>query len=129
MKYSRQREQIIEYVKSVKTHPTAETVYQEIRKQDPNISLGTVYRNLDRLAQDGVILRLQMANQKDRFDGDTSHHYHAVCHKCGIVHDIFVEYFQELDQKVEDCLHAKVLSHEIVFDIICPECNNIEGGL
>lgn len=122
MKYSKQREQILDYVKSVKIHPTAETVYNELRKESPNISLGTVYRNLDKLSENGDVLRLKLANTKDRFDGDISHHYHAICSKCGEVIDIFMDYFSYIDKEVENNIGCKVLSHEIIFNTICPKC-------
>lgn len=122
MKYSRQREQILEYVKSVMTHPTAETVYNEVRKQNSNISLGTVYRNLDKLSNDGYLLRIKMANGKDRFDGNTNKHYHAVCTECGKMYDIFEDYFESIDKTVSSKLDCRVLSHDIIFNIICPDC-------
>lgn len=122
MNYSKQRETIFEYVKSVDTHPTAETVYSQVRKQDKNISLGTVYRNLDKLADNGMILRLKMANEKDRFDGNTSHHYHGICSKCGKLVDIFAEYYKNIDEYVSKKSNLTVLSHDIVFNVVCPEC-------
>lgn len=122
MKYSRQREQILEYVKSVKTHPTAETVYNEVRKENANISLGTVYRNLDKLSKDGKLLRIKMANGKDRFDGCTLKHYHAICTKCNNVYDIFGNYFKDVDDVICKNLNYKVLSHDIIFNIVCPNC-------
>ena len=109
--------------KSVKTHPTAEEVYSEVRKIDKNISLGTVYRNLDRLSKENLILRIEIANGKDRFDGDISSHYHAVCKKCGSIIDIFVDYFNDIDKIVEKEIKCKVFSHDVVFNTICQECN------
>ena len=122
MKFSKQRQEILEYLRSVKTHPTAEEVYSEVRKKDKNISLGTVYRNLDRLSKENLILRIEIANGKDRFDGDISSRYHAVCKKCGIV-DIFVDYFHDIDKMVEQEINCKVLSHNIIFNTICKNCN------
>lgn len=124
MNYSKQRETIFEYVKSVDTHPTADTVYSQVRKEDKNISLGTVYRNLDKLADEGMILRLKMANKKDRFDGNTSHHYHGICKKCGKIVDIFTDYYYNLDNDVKKKLNIDVLSHDIVFNVICSDCKN-----
>lgn len=123
MKYSRQREQILEYVKSVKTHPTAETVYNEVRKKNPKISLGTVYRNLVFLAEQGNINRIRIADGKDRFDFDTSHHYHAICIKCKKVIDVYIDYLDDIDLKVSDITNLKVLSHDVIFYTICEECN------
>ncbi len=124
MKYSKQREVILEYLKSVSNHPTAEMVYNDIRENNPNISLGTVYRNLNKLSQCGMITRLKFANDKDRFDGETGHHYHGICTKCGNIEDIFVDYFFDIDKKIESKNSTlKVISHDIIFNIICSNCN------
>ena len=124
MKYSKQRESILNYVKSVKTHPTAEIIYQEVRKQDNKISLGTVYRNLEKLNQNGDIKRLKMANEKDRFDGDVSHHYHGICTRCGKLIDIFVDYYEDIDRYINKNTNSEVVSHDVIFNVICPECKN-----
>ena len=125
MKFSKQREEILEYLRSVKTHPTAEEVYSEVRKKDKNISLGTVYRNLDRLSKENLILRIEIANGKDRFDRDISSHYHAVCKECGGIVDIFVDYFHNIDKVVEKEINCKVLSHNVIFNTICQNCSKI----
>lgn len=123
MKYSRKRDKILEYVKSVKSHPTAETIYTEIRKQNPNISLGTVYRNLDKLVNSKEIIRLKIANAKDRFDGDTFTHYHAICNNCNKVFDIpNLESLQNVDSEVSSILNCEVLSHDLIFNTICSDC-------
>lgn len=123
MKYSRKRDKILEYVKSVKSHPTAETIYTEIRKQNPNISLGTVYRNLDKLVNSKEIIRLKIANAKDRFDGNTFTHYHAICNNCNKVFDIpNLESLQNVDSEVSSILNCEVLSHDLIFNTICSDC-------
>ena len=122
MRYSRQREQILEFVKSVRTHPTAETVYYEMRKKDPNISLGTVYRNLVTLSEKGDITRIPLANKKDRFDGDTSSHVHMICEKCGMISDLFLEELDHIHKRIEKENECKVLSHNITFNTICSKC-------
>lgn len=123
MKYSRKRDKILEYVKSVKSHPTAETIYTEIRKQNPNISLGTVYRNLDNLVNSKEIIRLKIANAKDRFDGNTFTHYHAICNNCNKVFDIpNLESLQNVDSEVSSILNCEVLSHDLIFNTICSDC-------
>ena len=82
LKYSRQREAIKEYLHNTKEHPTADKVYVNIRKEYPNISLGTVYRNLNLLVEHGEILKLSCTDGSDRFDGNPVPHYHFVCNKC-----------------------------------------------
>lgn len=129
MKYSKQREIILKYVKSVNTHPTAETIYEEVRKKDDKISLGTVYRNLEKLYQNGDIKRIKMANTKDRFDGFTDNHYHGICTKCGKLVDIFVDYYKDIDKYVSKSTGIDILSHDITFNVICPECKKIREDL
>ena len=122
MNYSKQRDAIIKYLKEVKTHPTAEEVYNDLRVQNPVISLGTVYRNLDKLAKSGEILRLKEFGNKDRFDGNNKHHYHAECVKCKKVFDVYQDYFKSIDKQVQEKLGYDVLSHEVKFNVICPMC-------
>lgn len=123
MKYSRKRDKILEYVKSVRSHPTAETIYNEMRKQNPNISLGTVYRNLDKLVNNKKVLRIKIANSKDRFDGNTFIHYHAICISCNKVFDIpNLKSLQNVDNEVSSILGGEVLSHDLIFNTICSSC-------
>lgn len=85
--YSRQREAIAEVLKKSKAHPTAAQVYSEVRKALPNISLGTVYRNLSELSRNGSILDISVGDGFDHFDGDTSPHIHLYCKECGKIED------------------------------------------
>src|SRR3989338_11705744 len=85
---TKQKRSIKEYLQSVKTHPNAETVYQEVKKTLPAITLATVYRNLNRMADQGEIKRLEI--QKEfRYDGEISDHQHRVCNSCGAITDVF----------------------------------------
>ena len=83
LKYSRQRESIMEFLRGRDDHPTADTVYMNIRRVYPNISLGTVYRNLSLLASLGEITRITCEDGADRFDAVTKPHYHVFCRRCG----------------------------------------------
>ena len=76
LKYSRQREAIKSYLASTTSHPTADTVYMHVRKEFPNISLGTVYRNLNLLTDLGEAVKITTPDGADRFDGNTNPHYH-----------------------------------------------------
>ena len=86
--YSRQREAVMKVLRESKAHPTANQVYEEVKKTIPNISLGTVYRNLSSLGEAGEILCLHVANGPERYDGDISPHLHLHCRECGIVYDV-----------------------------------------
>lgn len=88
MKFSKQREMILQQVKNYPIHPTAEQVYTALKKDNPNLSLGTVYRNLNMLSDMGILLKLHIADGSDRFDGRTDNHYHMICTKCERVYDV-----------------------------------------
>ena len=85
---TRQRTIILEELRKVVTHPTADEIYTMVRRRLPRISLGTVYRNLDLLAEQGEILRIESAGNSKRFDGNTHPHQHVRCQKCGRTADI-----------------------------------------
>lgn len=123
MNYSKQRELILNYLKSTVSHPTAEMVYNELRKECPNISLGTVYRNLEKLYLNGDIIKLNLSISKERFDGNTEKHFHGVCKDCGKIEDIFFPYDESLDKKIDSNSNFKVLSHDIIFSIRCLSCS------
>ncbi|MBE6728561.1 MAG: transcriptional repressor [Ruminococcaceae bacterium] len=85
--YSKQREAIMEVLRSTTTHPTAQWIYEEVRKQLPKISLGTVYRNLSALSAEGDILNISVGDGFEHFDGDNSPHLHLHCRCCGKIVD------------------------------------------
>jgi Fur family peroxide stress response transcriptional regulator len=91
MRYSHQREKILEAVKSVKTHPTADMVYDGLHADNPNLSLGTVYRNLALLALNGDITPIYTGDNKVHYDGDTNPHCHFVCKSCSKIIDVFIQ--------------------------------------
>lgn len=91
IKYSRQRECIKQFLASRHDHPTAETVYLNVKQDFPNISLGTVYRNLSLLTELGEIQKISTSIGPDRFDGNPAPHYHFFCRKCGCVMDLDME--------------------------------------
>ncbi|NJB69048.1 Fur family ferric uptake transcriptional regulator [Desulfobaculum xiamenense] len=87
---TRQRMIILEELRKVTSHPTADELYELVRERLPRVSLGTVYRNLEVLSETGEILKLESAGSQKRFDGDTSEHYHVRCTCCGRVGDVDV---------------------------------------
>ena len=99
LKYSRQRESIKACLMSRHDHPTADAVYASIREEFPNVSLGTVYRNLNLLVDLGEVRRVTIGDGKDHFDADTGTHYHFVCHRCGSITDLPLEPFADLESK------------------------------
>lgn len=89
--YSRQREAILNVLRSSKSHPTADEVYRQVREIIPNISLGTVYRNLNLLREEGNIISVSVGNGSEHFDGDCSPHIHLHCSDCGRIFDLALE--------------------------------------
>ncbi len=85
---TKQKTVILGYLRSVKIHPTAETVYSAVKKEISNISLGTVYRNLEEFSRNEIIKKIEAAGKK-RFDGDISAHGHFICSECGRIDDLF----------------------------------------
>lgn len=123
MGYSRQREQMLSVLRSTRSHPTANEIYEEMRKRDPRISLGTVYRNLAMLSENGTILRIDTEHDSVHYDGFTHPHYHFVCNGCGEVSDLSVGQI-ELDEKVEEEIGCSVSSHMLVFYGKCKKCKS-----
>lgn len=122
MKYSRQRELILETVCSNPIHPTADSIYETVRQKEPKISLGTVYRNLNQLTECGLLLKLPMPAGGDRFDGRLDDHLHIICSQCGAVSDIELAKLCELDGEVERQTGFIVSSRTMVFAGLCPNC-------
>lgn len=121
-KRSRQRELLLEVLRGTTCHPDADWVFSEMRKTMPGISLGTVYRNLARLAADGVITKLQVGQHADRFDGTINPHYHMACKACGKVVDLMLPYDFVLDEAAQNESGCKIDSHTLVFYGECPSC-------
>lgn len=86
-----QRRVLLEALRGVRTHPTADELFRMVRRRLPSISLATVYRNLEELSRSGVILKLATAGEQKRFDGFPEEHYHVRCVRCGRVEDVMVK--------------------------------------
>lgn len=124
LKFSRQREAIKNYLLTTKDHPTADTVYMNIRNIYPNISLGTVYRNLNLLAEQGEILKINCQDGSDRFDGNPQPHYHFLCTSCGRVLDLEMESIDHVNDIASAGFKGKIEGHMIYFFGLCPDCCN-----
>ena len=124
LKYSRQRESIKEFLMTRTDHPTADTVYHQLRKIYPNISLGTVYRNLALLADIGEIQKICTGDGADRFDGQVRPHYHVICTRCHQVMDLDLDldYMKEPEALAAEHFEGKILGHVTNFYGICPDC-------
>lgn len=122
LKYSRQRESIKACLMGRRDHPTADALYTSIREQFPNISLGTVYRNLNLLVELGEIRKFSCGDGTDHFDYDTSPHYHYVCRKCGRILDLPMAAEPALEDKARAYLDGTVEEHTVFFYGTCGEC-------
>lgn len=122
IKYSRQRESIKQFLCTRYDHPTAETVYLNVKKEFPNISLGTVYRNLSLLAELGEIQKISTGAGPDRFDGNPAPHYHFLCSQCGSVIDLEMEEINHINIIAGSQFDGKVDGHITYFYGTCKDC-------
>lgn len=123
LRFTPQRKAIIEVLHEMETHPTADDLYERVRKKVPKISLGTIYRNLDILYHQGIIQKLHVAESQMRFDGNPEPHYHIHCSQCGMIADIFncpdisfVMHELQTDFTITD--------YSLIFHGLCPECTS-----
>ena len=126
MNYSQQRNCILNIVVSNPIHPTAEQVYEIARRSYPNISLGTVYRNLNQLSEHGILKKICSSYGSVRFDGRTDPHFHMVCTHCGKVFDVELEELLSIKEKLSDMYGFDVINYEVSIQPICKECKNTE---
>ncbi len=121
---TRQRRIILEELRNLHSHPTADEVYDIVRKRMPRISLGTVYRNLEILSQWGLAQKLDLAGNRRRFDGSTDDHYHVRCVRCGEIEDVAGEPLQNLEESVRSSTEFEIIGHRLNFLGFCPKCRH-----
>lgn len=118
---TKQRSVILDVLRSVTTHPTADEIYAMVREKLPRISLGTIYRNLDMLTATGEICTLEKTGSQKRFDGNTMPHYHVRCRECGKVGDLFLEIpLPSLENLHSDEFTVTAVNMEFVG--VCAQC-------
>jgi len=117
-----QRQVILEEIRKVNTHPTADEVYEMVRKRLPRISLGTVYRNLEILSTRGLIQKIGPVSIQMRFDGITKNHYHLRCIYCGSVEDAPIDPMENLERAIREKSDYSIIGHKLEFIGICPKC-------
>ena len=122
LKHSKQRDSIKAFLASTTEHPTADTVYTHVREEFPHISLGTVYRNLNLLADIGEAIKIATPDGADRFDGNTHPHYHVLCTTCGSVIDLEMEALTSMNEVAETHFPGKIESHTALFFGTCENC-------
>jgi Fe2+ or Zn2+ uptake regulation protein len=119
---TRQREVILEEIRNAQAHPSADEVYEMVRKRLPRISLGTVYRNLDILSARGDIQKLELGGDIKRFDWNPKKHYHIRCLNCGRVDNAPVAPLKQIEDELYGATVYTIIGHRLVFEGLCPKC-------
>lgn len=122
LRKSRQRDTILRCVQSHDDHPTADIIYREVKKEIPNISLGTIYRNLALLVHLGKIQKVNINDSAERFDCNLVSHSHLICKDCGKIIDIPKDMEPEINLESLSNFHGIIDEHTITFFGHCPNC-------
>jgi Fur family transcriptional regulator, peroxide stress response regulator len=119
---SKQRERILALLRSTDSHPTANWLFGRLKREFPNLSMGTIYRNIGILVQQGLIDRIAFGSTFDRLDANVSEHYHFVCERCAAIIDLEVPVERSLDKRVPTSEGFQVHGHAVEFYGLCPKC-------
>jgi len=123
---TKQKEAILRVLRNTKAHPTADWIYEQVKKEMPNISKGTVYRNLQVLREDGAITELNLSGTLSRFEAKQDRHYHFRCELCARVFDVDEPVNNELDERVARRTGFVVSHHQLEFRGLCQDCQQLE---
>ncbi len=124
MRMTSQREIILEELRKLKSHPTADELYLVVKQRLPRISIATVYRNLEKMSEAGIIKKLEYSGRQKRFDAATHPHYHIHCIRCGRIADVKTIPGRRLNSMISDASGYEVIDDQVEFSGICPECRN-----
>ena len=119
---SKQRNRLLELLRSTDSHPTADWLYEQLKKEFPNLSLGTVYRNLAMLIEQGVVRKIHFGSTFDRFEANTQPHYHLICESCGKIVDFDMPIHENLNKQATKLTSFCISHHKIDFFGICQDC-------
>ena len=119
---TRQRKTVLDVLKGMDTHPTADEIYDRVKQKLPRISLGTVYRNLEVLSELGEIQILELSGSLKRFDWDPHKHYHIRCIRCDRVENAPLAPMNQLENKLYQSTVFEIIGHNLEFIGLCPEC-------
>lgn len=125
----RKRDAILDYLRHTTAHPSAETIYTDLKAQIPDLAMGTVYRNLALFKEQGLIISVATVNGTERFDGNTCPHVHFICTDCGAVQDLGqVQIPQALRESAAASSGGQVFDCQLTFSGLCRECNTKNRG-
>ncbi|MCI0513787.1 transcriptional repressor [candidate division KSB1 bacterium] len=119
---SKQRERILELLRDTESHPTADWLYAQLKREFPNLSLGTIYRNLSILYEQGLIRKINFNSTFDRFEAKVAPHYHLICDNCGRVLDFAMPMDEELNARAKMLTDFTIQRHKIEFFGLCRQC-------
>ena len=119
---TKQRVSILRVLRNNRTHPTADWIYEEVKKEIPNISKGTVYRNLQVLQEAGAVSELNLNGTLSRYEAKQDSHYHFRCEQCGRIYDLDEPVNKELDKRVAKRTGFTVSHHQTEFRGFCKDC-------
>ena len=122
-RWTRQRRIILEEIRRMHSHPSADDVYNIVRRRIPDISLATVYRNLEMLSEFGVIKKIHSGGKQQLYDAVSDKHYHFHCRSCGRILDVAIPPIQAVENSLEQLDGFDVHGHSIEFYGTCPNCN------
>ena len=126
IKKSKQREAIIRVLRSTTSHPSAVWIYEEVKKEIPNVALATVYRNLRMLKQSGEISEVCVVDDTALFDGNTQQHYHFRCDRCGKVLDLDEPIDTTIETTIANKTGLKITHHHLELGGLCLDCQKLE---
>ncbi|SCH87075.1 MULTISPECIES: Fur family transcriptional regulator [unclassified Romboutsia] len=122
MKFSKQREIILNEVMNSHLHPTADNIYTSLKKDNPELSLGTVYRNLSQLTKKGIISKLSITGQSDRFDKNIKPHAHLICEKCNNIFDVESDNIYKFINDLSYEKDITISNYNLVLNGVCSHC-------
>ncbi len=123
-RFSKKRQAIIDCLKNTNEHPNAEWVYNRLKPEFPDLSIGTVYRNINELLEDGELVCVSVVNNKERYDAFTKPHTHAICSGCGKIIDVFdVSVPQNMIDDAQNITGFKIDYSKLQFVGLCDECS------
>jgi Fur family transcriptional regulator, peroxide stress response regulator len=121
---SRQRELILQLLRHSTVHPTADWIYEKLKKEFPSLSLGTVYRNLTILIDQGLVKKIHSGSTYDRFEANISPHYHLICRACGKIMDFEMQDYNTINEKARQLTRFQIDHHKIDFFGLCENCQS-----